>query len=600
MRKAAIFVCLVLVGCGPSAPDRPTWEADVRPVVMANCARCHGYPAANGAPSTFRLDVYDSDVTNGRFMLGAAAMARFMCARVHLRGDMPPRDASMSERARDILARWADCTLEQPPQTLPERGSNPDNAAPELSFSLGNGRPDTSLEVAYNVTDAERDQVIGSLFLREVTVRDAGCKNASAAPIKIALHNGNGRASFDTGTLCSGMYTLSAELSDGGPGRLVTQDLGTVQVDHFFDNVAPFVELVSRFGGVGGIKEPLREDILNPDLGPIEVRLEAHDGDGDYDLALMVCALQGDKRVAVTPGGCDADFPASPPAGTTIAAPADNNLAAQKTVVVEAAALAMLDGISKVGEPPRTVRFEVRVRDGRGAERRVVSPYLILSKLSLASTNLRFTTGGTEGGGGRSIVGHCTACHGTGANTPRDLRMDLQLYDDIATRKALLYRRVVLQREMPPPSTDLLLNDQTIGDIITEQERVEYGTWLLAGAPEPIVIHAPTFAEFGMVAMGATGMRTFTVTSEDPGATGTLAVAIGNMDRNGGTFMDAASYSIVAETCTGKTLPLARGTTCTIMVRVAPARVTNDLIAVLSVTTASHSAEVYLSTDSQP
>ena len=39
------FVVLAGLGaCGPTVPEHPTWAADVRPIVIARCVRCHAEP----------------------------------------------------------------------------------------------------------------------------------------------------------------------------------------------------------------------------------------------------------------------------------------------------------------------------------------------------------------------------------------------------------------------------------------------------------------------------------------------------------------------------------------------------------------------------
>ncbi len=42
-----------------TVPDHPTFEIDVKPLLADHCLLCHGYPAKRGAPTNFRLDVYD-------------------------------------------------------------------------------------------------------------------------------------------------------------------------------------------------------------------------------------------------------------------------------------------------------------------------------------------------------------------------------------------------------------------------------------------------------------------------------------------------------------------------------------------------------------
>ncbi len=39
---AALLLCMgAAVGCGPDVPAQPTWEADVKPIILARCVRCH-------------------------------------------------------------------------------------------------------------------------------------------------------------------------------------------------------------------------------------------------------------------------------------------------------------------------------------------------------------------------------------------------------------------------------------------------------------------------------------------------------------------------------------------------------------------------------
>jgi hypothetical protein len=84
MRAKIITVLGVALGVAPlgagcsleqGAPDTPTYQADVRPIFMARCVRCHGDPPMGDPTSTnptyqvaptspaFRLDMYD-DATN--------------------------------------------------------------------------------------------------------------------------------------------------------------------------------------------------------------------------------------------------------------------------------------------------------------------------------------------------------------------------------------------------------------------------------------------------------------------------------------------------------------------------------------------------------
>ena len=53
----AAVLCASL-GCAENVPQDPTWFGDVQKILAANCMRCHGEPAKNNAPATFRLDRY--------------------------------------------------------------------------------------------------------------------------------------------------------------------------------------------------------------------------------------------------------------------------------------------------------------------------------------------------------------------------------------------------------------------------------------------------------------------------------------------------------------------------------------------------------------
>ncbi|MGD0838154.1 MAG: hypothetical protein ABSB49_16060 [Polyangia bacterium] len=66
MKLARLAVILAAVAsCHYAAPDlvyvpdNPGYVEDVHPLFMDHCLVCHSQPPDHGAPSTFRLDVYD-------------------------------------------------------------------------------------------------------------------------------------------------------------------------------------------------------------------------------------------------------------------------------------------------------------------------------------------------------------------------------------------------------------------------------------------------------------------------------------------------------------------------------------------------------------
>jgi hypothetical protein len=116
------------VGCSiePGASGQPTYEADVRPIFMARCIRCHGSPPLAdptsktypGPPvSTVRFDVFgdtncDADGGGTDCVRGAAheAMTGAFKTFVPL---MPPDPAPpLTSYQRDTILNWA---KESPP-----------------------------------------------------------------------------------------------------------------------------------------------------------------------------------------------------------------------------------------------------------------------------------------------------------------------------------------------------------------------------------------------------------------------------------------------------------------------------------------------------
>ena len=69
LRLVAVSACaLAFPACSLGKPDiarvpaHPTYETDVHSLLADHCLLCHSYPATRGAPTSFRLDVYDPPV----------------------------------------------------------------------------------------------------------------------------------------------------------------------------------------------------------------------------------------------------------------------------------------------------------------------------------------------------------------------------------------------------------------------------------------------------------------------------------------------------------------------------------------------------------
>ena len=94
-------------------PDNPTYNGDIYPLFRDHCLVCHGSPPDRGAPSYFRLDVYDS--SNG--VSGAKDMASSSAYDVKI-GKMPPgakNGDGVGPNGYQMLQKWAD-TQPEPPQ----------------------------------------------------------------------------------------------------------------------------------------------------------------------------------------------------------------------------------------------------------------------------------------------------------------------------------------------------------------------------------------------------------------------------------------------------------------------------------------------------
>jgi len=87
-------------------PADPTYNRDIYPLFRDHCLLCHGSPANRGAPSTFRLDVYDD--VNG--VTGAKSYAS-MAAWDVMNNKMPPaaeHGDSLGPNGKAMLQKWAD------------------------------------------------------------------------------------------------------------------------------------------------------------------------------------------------------------------------------------------------------------------------------------------------------------------------------------------------------------------------------------------------------------------------------------------------------------------------------------------------------------
>ena len=112
-----LFLAVVVIGafsgsCSYSVndisaiPDSPTYSRDVFPLYRDHCFVCHSSPPDRGAPSYFRLDVYDT--ASG--VAGAMGMASSALGDVTSKR-MPPTakgGEGVGPNGQAMLQKWVD------------------------------------------------------------------------------------------------------------------------------------------------------------------------------------------------------------------------------------------------------------------------------------------------------------------------------------------------------------------------------------------------------------------------------------------------------------------------------------------------------------
>ncbi len=215
----AILLLLAAGACAPEVPAEPTWVDDVRPILAANCIRCHSPPHISGAPQSMRLDKYDDeflpdididDNDDPELVQGAAVYSVQIAERVQ--DDMPPR-FPLTGRQIDVLTAWHEAGA-------PHGEARANNALPTMVASGDLQVSNDRVALGYEIEDADGDIVTGILMA------DPG-GGADPDPIVVSNELFVGRGVV-AGRLATGTYEIFAELDDGND--TVQVELGTAVV----------------------------------------------------------------------------------------------------------------------------------------------------------------------------------------------------------------------------------------------------------------------------------------------------------------------------------------------------------------------------------
>lgn len=272
---AAAALAIAATGCSET-PTAPTYVDDVRTILAANCVRCHAAPEActPSERASFRLDHW-GDVGDVR---GVASMTERITLRAADSGTMPP-SAPLTERAREILARWQ--------RAGSPRGERLENQPPALSLFSDIPAiepPDPVLRLDVDVSDPDGDAVVWEI----------GWERQGVVGTLVAqLGGGRSQPTIDLGVLASGSYQFVARLRDDVGDDAVEVVLGApIQIAE--RNAAPGVHLLYP---VGGERLGTASDI--------EVRWTADDADTPGALtAELLLLTSAEARVLVS--GLDA------------------------------------------------------------------------------------------------------------------------------------------------------------------------------------------------------------------------------------------------------------------------------------------------------
>ncbi len=267
-----------LAACGgdeSTAPEEPTWFADVQPLIKVACASCHGSRPSSPAIEGFRLDRYvknDADTFDAydyQDLIIAHAVNRDAPA-------MPP-SGELSAIAKETLRRWVDQGAPKGTRenTLPDAELLDPTTAPPTADQL--------LALSIRSFDGDGDGLVVDVGYRNLDGTDEVLlfEGLMTGPVDIEM---------DTGQLVSlGHFQIFTRLDDGFSDEpadnkhdvVLIEDL---LIDHGVRGTAPTVAVLNPNGG----------DTL---LGPTAITWAANDPDvGDVltiDIDLLTLDTAG-------------------------------------------------------------------------------------------------------------------------------------------------------------------------------------------------------------------------------------------------------------------------------------------------------------------
>lgn len=438
---------LGLAACGAEVPANPTYFADVQPILRGNCVRCHGADPSDPKIAKFRLDRYVKDdaatfdVWDYAQGSGTDAAPMVRVAVDHEAPIMPP-DYSLTDRQRELLARWID-------QGAP-KGTRA-NRAPQIALIAPTDATvaDQTLELTIRAWDDDLDGLVVQLW-----AHDLATSEAEDVPLGAPGGGGSRKVSIDTGALASKHdFEIYAILDDGhaddpAQNRTRATLIPRLAVDHGARGTAPTVRLATPNGGETLIgSAAITWTATDPDAGD----------DLKIDLALLAIATDGSEMVAATIAS------ALPNTGTFSWTIPDT--------------IAAADGAGQ----PIPYKLRVTATDTLG-----VPPNTRSDASDTAVTIARATATTLVWTDVKPLfITYCVECHGQPARTMSLESFRLDKYDasdpeppanadlGVFETKGAVYQRTITAQNMPPASKPQP----------SQAELDQIASWILGGAP---------------------------------------------------------------------------------------------------------------------